>query len=500
MKKFALAMSRFNRNKYDGCIVLCDELLQQTPNDLAVQLLKTHAIRKKNYVDHLECDEETLGEMILDDNSIAKIARPGTSLRGNTSSSSLGPNPMVRPVSSSGRPLSGVVRPGTVQRQGTSSGNIIRTQTGRAGTSRATTAGGRYLRIATASLQSLNSSVSLDTKDINPKTIIKKKSLARAVADYLFYVEKNFKLLLEIASNATVYNNYEDWWWKYNLGKVYYKLGLLADAEKQLQSALKLNSTFPYVALQLGNVYTKMDQPNKALECFSNAANANPGEIYFKIYQARIHELLSNFDTSVALYKEVLLLDNCNFEAIACIGSNHFYNDMPEVALKFYKRLFELGINSAEVWNNLGLCAFYANQFDFCLSCFERGLLLADDETASDIWYNISHVAIIIGDLNLGYQALKIALAYNSEHFEAFNNIGVLEIKKGNYEQAKSNFLRSCNGTQFSFEPYYNYAALRYKQGNNEEALKFAEKSIGIFPQHYESKELIEKINNEFLN
>ena len=148
----------------------------------------------------------------------------------------------------------------------------------------------------------------------------------------------------------------------------------------------------------------------------------------------------------------------------------------------------------------MGLCAFYANQFDFCLSCFERGLLLADDETASDIWYNISHVAIIIGDLNLGYQALKIALAYNSEHFEAFNNIGVLEIKKGNYEQAKSNFLRSCNGTQFSFEPYYNYAALRYKQGNNEEALKFAEKSIGIFPQHYESKELIAKINNEFLN
>ncbi len=497
MEKFSLAMSRFNRNKFDGCIILCDELLKQNPNDLATQLLKTHAIRRKNYVDHLECDEETLGEQILDDHQIQTAARPGTSLRAT--SSNKGPNPMVRPITSSGRPLSGVVRPGTVQRQGTTSGNIIRTQTGRAGTSRATTSGGRYLRIATASLQSLNSNFSLDSKDINPKTIVLKKSLAKAVADYLFYVEKNFKLLLEISSEATVANNYQDWWWKYNLGKVYYKLGLLSDSEKQLQSAIKMNSTYPYVSLQLSHVYTKMDQPNKALECLVRAAKENPGEVYFKVYQARIQEMLANFDASIALYKEVLLLDNCNFEAIACIGSNHFYNDMPEIGLKFYKRLFELGINSAEVWNNLGLCAFYANQFDFCLSCFERGLILADDETASDIWYNISHVAIAIGDLSLGYQALKIALAYSGAHFEAFNNIGVLEIKKGNYEQAKSNFLTACKNTDFSFEPYYNYAVLCYKQGENEKAYQFAQKSVAIFPTHFESNDLLNKLTNDIL-
>ena len=33
-----------------------------------------------------------------------------------------------------------------------------------------------YLRAATASLQSINSSMTLDTKSINPKTIVIKKS------------------------------------------------------------------------------------------------------------------------------------------------------------------------------------------------------------------------------------------------------------------------------------------------------------------------------------
>ena len=78
---------------------------------------------------------------------------------------------------------------------------------------RATTSGGIFIRVATASLQSINSSLTLDTKNINPKTIVKRKSVSRAVY-YLFYVEKNFKLILEIASEATVVSNYEDWWWR----------------------------------------------------------------------------------------------------------------------------------------------------------------------------------------------------------------------------------------------------------------------------------------------
>lgn len=110
-----------------------------------------------------------------------------------------------------------------------------------------------------------------------------------------------------------------------------------------------------------------MDQPLKALELLSKAASENPGEIYFVVYQARIKEMISDYDTSMALYKSVLNFDNCNFESIACIGSHHFYTDQPEIALKFYKRLYELGINSAEIWNNLGLCAYYTGQYDFCL-------------------------------------------------------------------------------------------------------------------------------------
>ncbi len=33
-----------------------------------------------------------------------------------------------------------------------------------------------------------------------------------------------------------------------------------------------------------------------------------------------------------------------------------------------------MGVVNAELWNNLGLCCFYASQYDMTLTCFERAL------------------------------------------------------------------------------------------------------------------------------
>jgi tetratricopeptide repeat protein 8 len=61
-------------------------------------------------------------------------------------------------------------------------------------------------------------------------------------------------------------------------------------------------------------------------------------------------------------------------------------------------------VNNTELWNNLGLCCFYASQYDMALHCFERALGLADDDNMADVWYNIGQIAIGIGDLGLAYQ------------------------------------------------------------------------------------------------
>lgn len=40
-----------------------------------------------------------------------------------------------------------------------------------------------------------------------------------------------------------------------------------------------------------------------------------------------------------------------------------------------------------------------------------------------------------IGDLTLAYQCFKLALAFNNDHAEAYNNLAVLELRRGHIEQ-----------------------------------------------------------------
>lgn len=58
-------------------------------------------------------DEEGLGDILLEENQVSNVARPGTSFQRPTTSSQGGLNPIQRPMSKAGRPITGFQRPGT---------------------------------------------------------------------------------------------------------------------------------------------------------------------------------------------------------------------------------------------------------------------------------------------------------------------------------------------------------------------------------------------------
>lgn len=59
------------------------------------------------------------------------------------------------------------------------------------------------------------------------------------------------------------------------------------------------------------------------------------------------------------------------------------------------RRLLQMGVYNAELFNNLGLCCFYSQQFDMAVTCFQRALELASTDALADVWYNIGIVALV---------------------------------------------------------------------------------------------------------
>ena len=157
-----------------------------------------------------------------------------------------------------------------------------------------------------------------------------------------------------------------------------------------------------------------------------------------------------------------------------------------------------MGVYNAEIYNNLALCSFYAQQYDICMCCFQRALDLSSHETAGDVWYNLGNVLLAMGELKLSYQSYKLALSSQPEHAEAYNNLAVLEWKRRKQEQAKSYLLESASLNPRTYEPHFNLALLSHKVGDLQSSYKAVNRSIEAFPGHSDSKELLRIIESHF--
>ena len=179
------------------------------------------------------------------------------------------PDAAMRPMTASGRPLTGFARPGTsAARPGTATsgaGAVDAAFRGaRPGTSRAMTALGRAVRIGTASLMSTPGGPFIVLDRLDLKRYGARPAIAKALCEYILHVEHNPRKGMELAAAATVAAGYSDWWWKLRLGKCYFQLGLLRDAEKQFKSSLRQQEAVA-TYLELAKVYLKLDQPALAL-------------------------------------------------------------------------------------------------------------------------------------------------------------------------------------------------------------------------------------------
>ncbi|OXB55334.1 hypothetical protein ASZ78_002505 [Callipepla squamata] len=455
MEPLFQAWSYFRRRKLRQCSELCSQLLEGATGEQehdtgysvfqAAWSLKTRALTEMVYVDEIEIDQEGIAEMMLDENAIAQVARPGTSLKLPGTSQGGGPSPAVRPVTQSGRPITGFVRPSTQSGRPSTMEQAIKTP-GTALTARPISgASGTYVRLGTASMITNPDGPFINVSRLNLSKYAQKPEMAK--------IMDLFWKALDLAALATEHAQFKDWWWKVQIGKCFYRLGLYREAEKQFQSALKQQDMVDTI-LYLAKVYLRLDQPVTALNLFKQGLERFPGEVTLICGIARIYEEMNDITSAAEYYKDVLKQDNTHVEAIACIGSNRFYSDQPEIALRFYRRLLQMGVYNYQLFNNLGLCCFYAQQYDMTLTSFERALFLAEnEEETADVWYNLGHVAVGIGDLNLAYQCFKLTLVNNNDYAEAYNNLAVLEMQKGHIEQV-GDFQRSYMAAQKSEEAF----------------------------------------------
>ena len=122
----------------------------------------------------------------------------------------------MRPMTQSGRPVTGIARPGTSSRPTTGALSVDQAFRGvRPGTSRPMTALGRQVRLGTASMMAgAGGGPFINVERLDLKRYAARPAIAKALIEYILFVDHNPRRGLELAAAATVAAGYLDWWWK----------------------------------------------------------------------------------------------------------------------------------------------------------------------------------------------------------------------------------------------------------------------------------------------
>ncbi|VDN24566.1 unnamed protein product [Gongylonema pulchrum] len=211
-------------------------------------------------------------------------------------------------MSSAGRPLSGVVRPETHARPGTMEQTLRTSRTSR--TARATSSSSaRFVRLGTASMISQPDGPFVNLSRLNVDKYATDPQVNRTIFEY-------------IAAIATKKADYIDWYWKNQVGKCYYRLGMFSDALKQFHSSLnnqKVVETYGYLAkveiittsaatvqaafvlnhesifiyhIIIMQTYNRIDQPLMATDQYNFGLQIFQNDITLLIGLARVQEVI----------------------------------------------------------------------------------------------------------------------------------------------------------------------------------------------------------------
>ncbi|KAJ1639627.1 hypothetical protein T492DRAFT_899299 [Pavlovales sp. CCMP2436] len=223
---------------------------------------------------------------------------------------------------------------------------------------------------------------------LNPNNINNLKQVGRSL-----YLLGKHKAALDVYKEAMRLNE-EDWevWHNQGLCQMYLKQYEKAiDCFKQANSIQQHDATY----MQLGKVYTLQEDFRTAIEVYLEALDFSPDNPEMLTTVGLLYLRLGENYRAFDFLGNSLTHDPKNPKTILAAGSIiQDHSDM-DVALVKYRVAAVTTPNSAQLWNNIGMCFFGKQRYVAAIACLKRALYLDPFEWI--ISYNLGLVHLNTG-------------------------------------------------------------------------------------------------------
>eukprot|EP01006_Ploeotia_vitrea_P030512 TRINITY_DN62906_c0_g1_i1.p1 TRINITY_DN62906_c0_g1~~TRINITY_DN62906_c0_g1_i1.p1 ORF type:complete len:441 (-),score=29.92 TRINITY_DN62906_c0_g1_i1:114-1436(-) len=271
---------------------------------------------------------------------------------------------------------------------------------------------------------------------LNPHSVANLKQVGRSL-----YLLGKHKAAIDIYEEAKTYSE-EDWEVSHNMGLCYLYLKNYDKAEECFIKANVIqrhDSTY----MQLGKLYTLQEKYQDAIDIYLEALDYSPenpellttvGLLYL-----RLGENFKAFD----YLGNSLTHDPKNPKTILAAGSIiQDHSDM-DVALTKYRIAAVQTPNSAQLWNNIGMCYFGKQNYIAAISCLKRALYFAPFEWI--IAYNLGLVYLNTGQYASAFHYFSASINLKPDFASSYMYLAITLSRLDDFDNACSAYEKAIS-------------------------------------------------------
>jgi predicted O-linked N-acetylglucosamine transferase (SPINDLY family) len=268
-------------------------------------------------------------------------------------------------------------------------------------------------------------------------------------------------------------------------GLEFHRQGCFDRAQSHYRQALQWQPQH-FRALQLmGVLALQMQQPQKALEVLSQAAQVQPHDLVVHMSLGAAHAALGRNEAAVSAYDRAIALapgiPEAHFDrgnALRALGRN------AEAALSF-ERALALNPNNPGARNNLGITLFESGRPEAALACYEQALALAP--AYADAHYNRGNALFELKQYQAAAASFERALELDPHYVAAHLNRGGVLYKLRRYQDAVDSYDRVLAMAPGHAAAYCNRGSALLQLQRHAAAVDSYDRAIALQPDYGEA-------------
>ena len=266
-----------------------------------------------------------------------------------------------------------------------------------------------------------------------------------------------------------------------NYGEVLAAEHRYGEAEMQLRKAIELDGKYTAAYSALGAVCQKQGKLSEAMTYYLIAGKNQHDNPIIIANIASLYRDLKDWQKAEAMYKRALALSPEMLRATLDLGLIYMKEKKYPEASKVYHDALNYYPKNAEIYYRLGLISIEQKDYSTAVLYLQNALIL--NPNLSGIRKTIAEVNSLSGHAESAENAYKDIIEHDPYDYNAYNNLGLMLLKKGDIFTAEKHFMQALRLKPDFAAALKNMGNIMFIRKDYDQAAHYYQNALKVTPR-----------------